>query len=45
MPFDAETFREQSRRNWDAAAAGWTSEREAMQRDGLPVSLWIVDSA
>ena len=45
VPFDAETFRAESRRSWDAAAPGWTSEREEMQRDALPVSRWIVDAA
>ena len=45
MPFDPETFRAESRQSWDAAAAGWTSEREAMQRDALPVSQWIVQAA
>jgi SAM-dependent methyltransferase len=45
VPFDAETFRADSRRSWDAAAAGWTSERESMQRDALPVSHWLVDAA
>ena len=44
MTFDPETFRAESRKGWDRAAAGWTARRESIQRDALPVSRWLVDA-
>lgn len=44
MPFDPETYRADSRDSWDRAACGWSERREAMQRDALAVSQWLVDS-
>lgn len=44
MTFDPASFRAESRQSWDRAAAGWTARREAMQRDALPVSRWLVDA-
>jgi SAM-dependent methyltransferase len=42
---DAEAYRAESRERWEAAAAGWAREREAFQRDAMPVSRWMLDAA
>lgn len=42
---DAEAYRAESRERWEAAAAGWAQEREAFQRDAMPVSEWLLDAA
>ena len=42
---DAEAYRAESRERWEAAAAGWAQEREAFQRDAMPVSQWMLDAA
>ena len=42
---DAEAYRAESRERWEAAAPGWAQEREAFQRDALPVSRWLLDAA
>src|SRR3954447_2137691 len=42
---DAEAYRAESRERWEAAAAGWAREREAFQRDAMPVSQWMLDAA
>lgn len=43
-PMDAETFRATSRERWESAAEGWARHREAMQRDAMPVSQWLLDA-
>jgi SAM-dependent methyltransferase len=40
---DAEAFREDARRRWEAAAAGWEARREALQAAAQPVSMWLVE--
>jgi SAM-dependent methyltransferase len=42
---DAEAYRADSRERWEAAAAGWAKYREAMQRDAMEVSRWMLDAA
>src|SRR3954452_22824599 len=42
---DAEAYRAESRENWESAAAGWARDREAFQRDTMPVSQWMLDAA
>src|SRR3954463_5123523 len=42
---DAEAYRAESRERWEAAAAGWATDREAFQRDAMPVSRWMLDAA
>ena len=42
---DAEAYRADSRERWEAAAPGWAREREAFQRDAIPVSQWLLDAA
>lgn len=42
---DAEAYRADSRERWEAAASGWAREREAFQRDAMPVSRWLLDAA
>jgi SAM-dependent methyltransferase len=42
---DAEAYRADSRERWEAAAAGWRDHREAMQRDTMEVSRWMLDAA
>lgn len=44
MPFEPETYRADSRESWDRAASGWTERREAIRRDALAVSQWLVDA-
>jgi SAM-dependent methyltransferase len=45
MRMDAEAYRADSRERWEAAAPGWAREREAFQRDAMPVSQWLLDAA
>ena len=45
MPMDAEAYRAESRERWEAAAPGWAREREAFQRDAMPVTRWLLDAA
>ncbi|HEX2104196.1 MAG TPA: methyltransferase domain-containing protein [Solirubrobacteraceae bacterium] len=42
---DAEAYRADSRERWEAAAPGWGKYREAMQRDAMEVSRWMLDAA
>jgi SAM-dependent methyltransferase len=42
---DAEAYRSDARERWEAAAAGWARDREAMQRDAMVVSSWLLDAA
>jgi SAM-dependent methyltransferase len=42
---DAEAYRADARERWEAAAAGWAREREALQRDAMEVSRWMLDAA
>jgi SAM-dependent methyltransferase len=42
---DAEAYRAESRERWEAAAPGWAREREAFQRDAMPVTRWLLDAA
>src|SRR4029078_10988112 len=42
---DAEAYRADSRERWEAAAPGWAREREALQRDAIAVSQWLLDAA
>jgi SAM-dependent methyltransferase len=42
---DAEAYRAESRESWEAAAPGWAQDREAFQRDTIPVSRWLLDAA
>jgi SAM-dependent methyltransferase len=42
---DAEAYRADSRERWEAAAPGWGAYREAMQRDAMEVSRWLLDAA
>ncbi|MEA2324430.1 MAG: hypothetical protein QOD81_4280 [Solirubrobacteraceae bacterium] len=41
---DAEAYRAESRERWEAAAPGWARHREAMQRDAMEVSRWMLDA-
>jgi SAM-dependent methyltransferase len=41
---DAEAYRADSRERWEAAAPGWGAHREAMQRDAMEVSRWLLDA-
>jgi len=40
---DAEAYREESRRRWEEASAGWEARRDAFQSGARPVSMWMVD--
>jgi SAM-dependent methyltransferase len=40
---DAEAFREEARKRWEGAAAGWEARREAFQRAAQPISMWMVE--
>ena len=40
---DPEVFREDARRRWEAAAAGWEARREEFQAALQPVSMWLVE--
>jgi SAM-dependent methyltransferase len=42
---DAEAYRADARERWEAAAAGWARDREAMQRDAMEVSRWLLEAA
>jgi SAM-dependent methyltransferase len=42
---DAEAYRADSRDRWEAAAKGWGTHREEMQRDAMEVSRWLLDAA
>jgi SAM-dependent methyltransferase len=42
---DAEAYRADARERWEAAAPGWARAREAMQRDAMEVSRWLLDAA
>jgi SAM-dependent methyltransferase len=42
---DPETYRAESRERWEEAAQGWVKHREAMQRDAMEVSRWMLDAA
>jgi SAM-dependent methyltransferase len=42
---DAEAYRADSRDRWEAAAPGWRRHREAMQRDAMEVSRWMLEAA
>ena len=37
-------FRLQSRKRWDAQAAGWESQRDALRTSTMPVSAWLIDA-
>ena len=43
MPI-SDDFRAESRKRWDAQAAGWESRRDAMRAATMPVSAWMVDA-
>ena len=40
---DADAFRDEARRRWEGAAAGWEARRADFQRAAQPVSMWLVD--
>jgi SAM-dependent methyltransferase len=40
----SDDFRAESRRRWDAQAAGWESRRDAMRTATMPVSAWMVEA-
>jgi SAM-dependent methyltransferase len=42
---DAEAYRADSRERWEAVAPGWAQYREALQRDTMEVSRWMIDAA
>jgi SAM-dependent methyltransferase len=42
---DAEAYRADSRQRWEAAASGWERHREALMRDTMEVSRWMLDAA
>jgi SAM-dependent methyltransferase len=42
---DAEAYRADSRERWEAAAPGWGEHRDALQRDTMEVSRWMLDAA
>jgi SAM-dependent methyltransferase len=42
---DAEAYRADARERWEAAAPGWAREREAFQRDAMPVTQWMLEAA
>ena len=37
-------FRLQSRKRWDAQAAGWEAQRDALRTSTMPVSAWLIDA-
>lgn len=41
---DPEEYREQSRRSWEDAAAGWGARADAMQAAAMPVSVWMIEA-
>jgi ubiquinone/menaquinone biosynthesis C-methylase UbiE len=43
MSIDAEAYREESRKRWERAAAGWERHRELQRSHGEPVSVWLVE--
>lgn len=42
---DHEAFRAESRDRWERSAAGWEATRASLQRDGAPVTAWLLDAA
>jgi ubiquinone/menaquinone biosynthesis C-methylase UbiE len=38
------TYREENRRRWQTVAAGWERHADAMRRDTMPVSTWMVEA-
>src|SRR5687768_15938811 len=40
---DAEAYREDARRRWEAAAGGWEKRRPVFQRGAQPVSMAMID--
>jgi SAM-dependent methyltransferase len=37
-------YRQESRRRWATAAAGWAAHADEFRRDTMPVSMWMVDA-
>src|SRR5688572_27672491 len=42
---DAEAYRADSRERWEGAARGWARYREALLRDTMEVTRWMLDAA
>ena len=42
---DAEAYRADSRERWEGAARGWAQYREALMRDTMEVTRWMLDAA
>jgi SAM-dependent methyltransferase len=38
------TYREENRRRWQTVAAGWERHADALRRDTMPVSTWMVEA-
>jgi SAM-dependent methyltransferase len=41
---DAQQYRQESRAHWRAQARGWSTRADAMARQTMPVSVWLVDA-
>jgi SAM-dependent methyltransferase len=37
-------YRQENRRRWQTVAAGWEAHADAMRRDTMPVSMWMVEA-
>jgi SAM-dependent methyltransferase len=44
MSFDADAYRDASRRQWQDAAPGWIGRQELVRDWGAPVSHWMIDA-
>ena len=38
------TYRQENRRRWQAVAAGWEKHADALRRDTMPVTSWMIDA-
>jgi SAM-dependent methyltransferase len=38
------TYREENRRRWQTVAAGWEKHADALRRDSMPVTSWMIDA-
>ncbi len=38
------TYRQENRRRWQTVAAGWEKHADALRRDTMPVTTWMIDA-
>jgi ubiquinone/menaquinone biosynthesis C-methylase UbiE len=38
------TYRQENRRRWQSVAAGWEKHADALRRDTMPVTSWMIDA-